>query len=673
MTSPTTTDLDSLCVNTLRFLAVDAVEKANSGHPGTPMEAAPLGHVLFTKILRHNPKNPTWANRDRFILSAGHASMLLYGLLHLTGYDLSLDDIKAFRQWGSRTPGHPEFGHTPGVETTTGPLGQGFATGVGLALAERLLAARYNRPGFPIVDYRIFSFVSDGDLMEGLSAESASLAGHLRLGKLKYFYLDNRITIEGSTDLTFSEDVAQRFSACGWRVLRLPDVNDLAAVEKVFQESLQPDDKPTLVICRTHIGYGSPHKQDSAEAHGAPLGAAETLATKKNLGWPETPPFFVPEDVRQMAVRSLERGSTLEKEWNTLFEGYTRAHPDLAKEWTERQESPLIGPWEKALPVFPAGEGLATRQASGKVLNAIAPQLPGLVGGSADLAPSNNTRLDKFGDQSAQTPDGVNIHFGIRENAMGSILNGLAVDGRFLPFGGTFLVFSDYMRPAIRLAALMKVGAVYVFTHDSIGVGEDGPTHQPVEHLAALRCIPNLCVIRPADANETAWAWRVAMERRHGPTALILTRQKLPVYDRTLFASAQGLQRGAYRMTLGESAPNLLLLASGSEVALAVAAAEKLSQAGHRPAVVSFPSWELFDAQPESYRHTVLPPSVTARIAIEAGSSQGWHKYVGTAGKLITLDRFGASAPGDRVMSELGFTVDNIVRESLTLVGGTHG
>jgi transketolase len=665
-----TTDLDTLCVNTLRFLAVDAVEKANSGHPGTPMEAAPLGHVLWTKVLRHNPQNPQWPNRDRFVLSAGHASMLLYGLLHLTGYDVSLDDLKAFRQWGSLTPGHPEFGHTPGVETTTGPLGQGFATGVGLALAERLLAARFNRPGFPIVDHRVFAFVSDGDLMEGLSAEAASLAGHLQLGKLKYLYLDNRITIEGSTDLAFSEDVGKRFESCGWAVLRLPEVNDVAAVERVFDASLQITDKPTLIIARTHIGFGSPHKQDSAEAHGAPLGAAETLATKKNLGWPETPTFYVPDAVRQHMGEVVARGAAQEKAWLDLFSRYQREFPDLAREWQERQKSPLTEGWEKALPVFPAGEGLATRQASGKILNALAPVLPALVGGSADLAPSNNTRLEKFGDQSPQTPDGRNFHFGIREHAMGAALNGLGVDGRFLPFGGTFLVFSDYMRSSIRLAALMKIGVIYVFTHDSIGVGEDGPTHQPVEHVAALRCIPNLCVLRPADANETAWAWRVALERRKGPTALILTRQKLPVYDRTVFASAQGVQQGAYLLTLGNPSPDLLLLASGSEVSLAVAAADRLKQAGHRPSMVSFPSWELFEAQPESYRNAVLPPNLTARVAIEAGSSQGWHKYVGSSGRLITLDRFGASAPGDRVMAEMGFTVDNIVRESLSLVGG---
>lgn len=665
-TSLSSVDIDALSVNALRFLAVDAVEKANSGHPGTPMEAAPLGHVLWTKILRHNPKNPSWPNRDRFVLSAGHASMLLYGLLHLTGYDLTLEDLKQFRQWGSRTPGHPEFGHTAGVETTTGPLGQGFATGLGMAVAERWLAAKFNRPGFPVVDYRIYAFVSDGDLMEGVASEAASLAGHLRLGQLKYLYLDNRITIEGSTELAFTENVAKRFESYGWRVLSLPDVNDLAAVEAAFRAADAETERPTLIVARTHIGFGSPHKQDSAEAHGAPLGKEEVQLTKKNLGWPGEADFHVPETVRAHMGRTVDRGVALEAEWKAMFERYRLQYPDLATEWEALGRSPFPAGWADRIPVFKAGDGLATRQASGKVLNALAPVLPTLIGGSADLAPSNNTRLEVGGDLTAQNPAGRNIHFGIREHAMGSLLNGLAVDARFLPFGATFLVFSDYLRPAIRLAALMKLGVVYVFTHDSVGVGEDGPTHQPIEHLAALRSIPNVCVLRPADANETAWAWRVALERRTGPTVLILSRQKLPVLDRAVLAPAEGLLRGAYRLTKTPVDPDVLLLASGSEVPLALAAAERLGKEGVRAGVVSFASWELFEAQPETYRREVLPPSVKARVVVEAGVSQGWSRYAGDRGVLVTIDRFGASAPGDTVMAEFGFTVENVARAALT-------
>lgn len=664
-TTTPSVDVDALSVNALRFLAVDAVEKANSGHPGTPMEAAPLGHVLWTKILRHNPKNPAWPNRDRFVLSAGHASMLLYGLLHLTGYDVSLDDLKQFRQWGSRTPGHPEFGHTPGVETTTGPLGQGFATGLGMAIAERWLAAKFNRPGFPIVDHRVYAFVSDGDLMEGVASEAASLAGHLRLGKLKYLYLDNRITIEGSTDLAFTENVGKRFESYGWNVLSLPDVNDLAAVEAAFRAADAETERPSLIVARTHIGYGSPHKQDSAEAHGAPLGKEEVKLTKENLGWPAGD-FVVPENVRAHMGRAVERGAALEAEWKALFERYRSNHPDLANEWDALMRSPLPAGWTERLPVFKAGEGLATRQASGKVLNALAPVLPTLIGGSADLAPSNNTRLENGGDLNDKNPAGRNLHFGIREHAMGSLLNGLAVDSRFLPFGATFLVFADYLRPAIRLAALMKLGVVYVFTHDSVGVGEDGPTHQPIEHLAALRSIPNLCVLRPADANETAWAWRVALERRTGPTALILSRQKLPVGDRTVLAPADGVARGAYRLTKSSAEPDVLLLASGSEVPLALAAADQLARENVRAGVVSFPSWELFETQSEAYRKEILPPAVKARVVVEAGVSQGWSRYAGDFGVMVTIDRFGASAPGDTVMAQFGFTVENVARAAKT-------
>lgn len=650
--------IDRVCVNTLRFLAVDAVEKANSGHPGTPMEAAGLGYVLWTQILRHNPRDPHWANRDRFVLSAGHASMLLYGLLHLTGYDLSLEELKNFRQWDSQTPGHPEKGHTVGVETTTGPLGQGVGNGVGLAMAERFLAERFNRPGFSLIDHRIWAFVSDGDLMEGVAAEAASLAGHLRLGKLTYVYLDNRITIEGSTDLAFSEDVGRRFEAYGWRVLRIPDPEDLAAVRSVLEAARSQEKQPTLVIARTHIGFGAPNKQDTADAHGAPLGAKETALAKKNLDWPESPAFHLPEEARSHWAQTAERGRRVQAEWEEMFSRYRLAHPDLAGEWMALQRTPLTEGWKDKLPVFKAGEALATRQASGKVINALAATLPTLVGGSADLAPSNNTNMDGAGDFSP-TGGGKNLHFGIREHGMGSILNGIALSGPLIPYGATFLTFVDYMRPTLRLAALMKLGVIYVFTHDSIGVGEDGPTHQPVEQLASLRCIPGLSVIRPGDANETVFAWRAALERRAGPTALILSRQKLPTVDRSTHASAEGLLRGGYRLT-PEGPTDVLLIATGSEVALALGARERLGREGVNAAVVSLPSVDLFERQDEAYREAVIPPSLRARVVVEAGVSFGWHRYAGPEGALVTLDRFGASAPGEIVMEKLGFTVEAV-------------
>ena len=659
MKSDSFTDLDRLCINTLRFLAVDAVEKANSGHPGTPMEAAGLGYVLWTKILRHNPRDPRWSNRDRFVLSCGHASMLLYGLLHLTGYDLSLDDLKGFRQWNSKTPGHPEFGHTAGVETTTGPLGQGFANGVGMAIAERYLAARFNRPGFAVVDHAIWAFVSDGDVMEGISGEAASLAGHLKLGQLKYVYLDNAITIEGSTNLAFSEDVGRRFESYGWRVLRIPDPENLENVDSVFNAARAETNQPTLIIARTHIGFGAPNKQDTAEAHGAPLGAKETALAKKNLHWPESPTFHVPEEARVRWAATIERGQSAQTDWETLFAQYRRAHPDLAAEWDALHRSPLTDGWAGKLPVFKASESLATRQASGKVINALAPVLLSLVGGSADLAPSNNTVIDGGGDFSAEQ-SGRNLHFGIREHAMGAILNGMALSGALIPFGATFLTFADYMRPSIRLASLMKLGVIYVFTHDSIGVGEDGPTHQPVEHLASLRCIPGLSVIRPADGNETAQAWRAALERRDGPTALILSRQKLPTLDRTKFAPAEGLRCGAYRVT-PPGPTDVLLIASGSEVSLAMAAWERLTGEGLRAAVVSMPSQDLFEKQERAYQEAVLPPSIRARVIVEAGVAFGWQKFAGPIGECVTLDRFGASAPGEVVQEKFGFTVDAVV------------
>lgn len=624
------------------------------------MEAAGLGYVLWTRILAHNPKNPHWPNRDRFVLSCGHASMLLYGLLHLTGYDLSLDELRHFRQWDSKTPGHPEFGHTPGVETTTGPLGQGCANAVGMAVTERVLAARFNRPGFPVVDHDIWVFVSDGDMMEGISSEAASLAGHLKLGKLKYVYLDNAITIEGSTDIAFSEDVGRRFESLGWKVFRIESPENLEFVQTVFESARDVTDQPTLIIARTHIGFGAPNKQDTADAHGSPLGEKETILTKKNLQWPETPSFHVPDDARAHWAKAIERGRHAQSTWEEMMGEYKKVFPQLAAQWEALLTSPLSDGWEKNLPVFKAGDGQATRQASGKVINALAPILPSLIGGSADLAPSNNTHIEGGGDFSA-TQTGRNMHFGIREHAMGAVLNGMALSGGLIPFGATFLTFADYMRPALRLAAIMKLGVIYVFTHDSIGLGEDGPTHQPVEHLASLRCIPGLSVIRPADANETAQAWRAAISRRNGPTALILSRQKLPTIDRTQFAPAEGVLKGGYRITR-PGPTDVLLIATGSEVPLAIAASERLANEEVRAAVISLPSVDIFESQDEAYRESVIPSPVKARVVIEAGVSFGWHKYAGAAGVLVTLDRFGASAPGEVVQEKLGFTIDAIVR-----------
>jgi len=661
--------VDQLAVNTLRFLAVDAVEKAKSGHPGTPMEAAPAAYVLWTRLLRHNPKNPKWPNRDRFILSAGHASMLLYGLLHLTGYDLSLDDIKNFRQWKSRTPGHPESDLTPGVETTTGPLGQGFANGVGLAIAERFLGAKFNRPGHTLVDYFIFAFCSDGDLMEGVASEAASLAGHLKLGKLKYLYLDNRITIDGKTDITFTEDVQKRFEAYGWEVLRVADANDLDALEKAFKTVRSQTQKPSLIILRTHIGFGAPTKQDTPEAHGAPLGPEETAGAKKNLGWPSEPAFHIPPEALEIYRREVEKGTKAEASWNDLFAAYKKAHPDLAAEWEKLQKSPLVPGWEKALPVFKAGEKLATREASGKTINALAPALPMLIGGSADLAVSNNTTIKDGGSFSAENPSGRNLHFGVREHAMGSILNGLCLTQGFLPYGATFLIFTDYMRNPIRLASLSNLGVIYVMTHDSVGLGEDGPTHQPIEQLASLRAIPEMVVLRPADANETAVAWRVALERRHRPTLMALSRQKLVTLDRTKYAPAEGVARGAYVLSpAAGGTTQVLILATGAEVHPALGAQEILAKQNVAAAVVSMPSWELFEQQDVAYKEQVLPSSVMARVAVEAAASLGWHKYVGPRGALVTLDRFGASAPGEVALQNLGFTPDNIAQKALSLL-----
>lgn len=662
-------DLDQLCVNTIRTLAMDTVEKAKSGHPGMPMGAAAMAYVLWTRFLKHNPADPSWPDRDRFVLSAGHGCALLYSLLHLTGYDLPLAELKQFRQWDSRTPGHSEYGRTPGVETTTGPLGQGFATGVGMAIAERMLAARFNRPGHTIVDHYTYAIVSDGDLMEGVASEAASLAGHLRLGKLIYLYDDNKITIEGSTDLTFTENVAERFEAYGWHVQRV-DGHDLRAVEAALRAAQAEQKRPSLIIARTHIAYGSPNKQDSPQAHGAPLGEEEVRLTKKALGWPTEEPFYIPNVALAHFRRALEAGSAAQTAWQARFSAYENAYPELTAEWRRVMSGELPKGWEEHLPTFDSAAGpMATREASGKVLNALAPYIPELVGGSADLAPSNLTYLASMGDFQAANHGGRNLHFGVREHAMGAILSGMALHGGLRPYGGTFLVFSDYMRPAIRLAAMMRLPVIYVFTHDSIGLGEDGPTHQPIEHLASLRAIPQLTVIRPADATETVEAWKAALQHRKGPVALALSRQKLPIIDRSTYAPANGVTRGAYVLAEASAGHvDLILLATGSEVPLALEARARLEQQGVSTRVVSMPSWELFEAQPQEYQKAVLPPQVTARLAIEAGVSQGWCRYVGDKGAVWSIERFGASAPYKVLFQKYGFTVENVVESALEML-----
>jgi transketolase len=677
--------LEELSTNALRFLSVDAVQKANSGHPGLPLGAAAMAYVLWTRFLKHHPANPDWFDRDRFVLSAGHGSMLLYGLLHLTGYALPLEEIKQFRQWGSITPGHPERRLTPGVETTTGPLGQGFGNGVGLAMAEAHLAARYNRPGFKVIDHHTYAIVSDGDLMEGIASEAASLAGHLQLGKLIYLYDDNRVTLSAGTAITFTEDCARRFEAYGWHTQAVKDGNELAAIERALHRARGETRRPSLILLRTHLGYGSPHKQDSFEAHGSPLGAEEVRLTKEKLGWPTEPPFYIPEPVRAHFREALERGERAEAEWNEKLSSYARAFPEPARELQGLMRGELPDGWDADIPQFPAdAKGMATRIASGKIMNAVAQRLPALIGGSADLDPSTHTALKGFGDfepSGAPASDkqgsdgggwsyaGRNLHFGVREHAMGSIMNGLAAHGGTVPFGATFLVFSDYMRPPIRLASLMGLHVIYVFTHDSIALGEDGSTHQPVEQLAGLRAIPRLIVIRPGDANETAVAWRVALATRDRPVALVLTRQDVPTLDRAQFSAADGLQRGGYILADAPGGkPELILIATGSEVALIVEARQKLLQKEIQVRIVSMPSWELFEAQPRDYRNTVLPPAVGARLAVEAGVSQGWHRYVGSRGDVLAVDCFGASAPGEVVMREYGFTVDNVCRRAVALL-----
>ena len=677
--------LDQQCINTLRFLSVDMVQKANSGHPGLPLGAAPMAYTLWTKQLKHHPANPHWPDRDRFVLSAGHGSALLYSLLHVTGYALSLDDLKQFRQWGSKAPGHPEYGHTPGVEVTTGPLGQGLANAVGMAIGEAHLAARYNRDGHQVIDHRTWAIVSDGDLMEGVASEAASLAGHLKLGKLVCLYDDNYVTLAAGTDITFSEDRAKRFEAYGWQIIHVADGNDVDAISAALEAARADTMRPSLILVRTHIGFGSP-EQDSFKAHGSPLGVEDTKKTKQNLGWPLEPDFLIPEPALAHFREALDQGAKAEAEWNGRLDAYTKAFPDLAKELQGRLLGELPTGWDADIPVFPAdAKGMATRVASGKVMNALAPKLPALFGGSADLDSSTHTNLKGLGDfnpaatpgQDTQGSDsagwsyaGRNLHFGVREHAMGAITNGLAVHGGFLPYGSTFLIFSDYMRPAIRLAALMGVHVVHVFTHDSIALGEDGPTHQPVEQLASLRAIPNLTVIRPADANETAVAWKVAAASEKHPVLLALTRQDLPTLDRTRYASADGVRQGAYVLSdAKDGKPSLILIASGSEVALILAAADQLQADGVAVRCVSMPSWELFDAQPQSYRDQVLPPNVSARLAVELGVSQGWDRYVGAQGDVLGIDRFGASAPAGVLLREYGFSVDNVVQRVNALLG----
>ncbi|MEN8781056.1 MAG: transketolase [Desulfobacterales bacterium] len=665
-----TNERDQLCINTIRMLAADAVEKARSGHPGMPMGAAAMAYVLWTRFLRHNPQNPAWPDRDRFVLSAGHGSMLLYSLLHLTGYDLALDELKNFRQWESKTPGHPEHGITPGVETTTGPLGQGFANGVGMAIAERHLASVFNRPGHEIVNHFTYGIVSDGDLMEGISHEAASLAGHLGLGKLIYLYDDNHISIEGSTGIAFTEDRLKRFAAYGWHVQQVTGGNDLEQLSAAIAAAREETRRPSFIAVRTHIGYGSPNKQDTSGVHGEPLGAEELKLTKQNLNWPAEPAFYLPEEAVSHFHEALEKGAQLDRNWQEAFATYQTAHPELAARWRQWTDGSLPEAWEEEMPVFNADtKGIATRVASGKVLNAIAGRITNLMGGSADLAPSTKTLIDNEGDFQPPGFEGRNMRFGVREHAMGGILNGMALHGGLIPYGATFLIFSDYMRPAIRLAALMKLHVIYVFTHDSIGLGEDGPTHQPIEQLAALRAIPNLKVVRPCDANETVEAWKAALTSIGGPVALVLTRQNLPVLDRTVYRPAAGLQKGAYVLRdPQDSRPDLLLMASGSEVHIALAAAAALSDKGIAVRVVSMPCWELFDEQPEGYRRLALPPEMTARLAIEAGSPQGWHRYVGSRGIVIGLTHFGASAPYEELYEKFGLTADHVVEESLNLL-----
>jgi len=656
--------MEQLSITTIRTLSIDAIEKAKSGHPGMPMGAAPMAYTLWTKFMNHNPNNPNWFNRDRFVLSAGHGSMLLYSLLHLSGYDVTMEDIKQFRQWGSKTPGHPEYGHTSGVEATTGPLGQGIAMAVGMAMAERHLAATYNKDGFDIVDHYTYAICGDGDLMEGVASEAASLAGHLKLGRLIVLYDSNDISLDGELNLSFSENVEQRFKSYGWQYLRVEDGNDIEEISRALNEAKTDLTRPTLIEVKTTIGYGSPNKAGTADVHGAPLGADELKLTKEAYKWTFEEDFYVPEEVYQHFRETvLEAGEKKEKQWNSLFAEYKKAYPELAAQFELAIEGKLSEGWEASLPVYEPGTSVATRASSGEVLNAIAKTIPQFIGGSADLAGSNKT-LIKGGDNFLpESYHGRNIWFGVREFAMGAIMNGMALHGGLKVFGGTFFVFSDYLRPAIRLAALMGLPVTYVLTHDSIAVGEDGPTHEPIEQLSSLRAMPNLSVIRPADGNETAAAWRLAVESTSKPTALVLTRQNVPTLETTPKHAYEGVQRGAYVVSeAANKAPEALILASGSEVGLAVKAQKKLEEEGIFVSVISMPSWDRFEKQPKDYKDQVLPPSVKKRLAVEMGASLGWERYTGDEGDILAIDRFGASAPGEKIMEEYGFTVENVVK-----------
>ena len=663
-------ELDQLCINTMRFLAIDQVEQAKSGHPGAPMGAAAMAYVLWDRFLKHDPRDPAWPDRDRFVLSPGHASAMLYALLHLTGYDVALDDLRRFRQWGSRTPGHPELGHTPGVEATTGPLGQGFANGVGMAIAERRLARRYNHDGHRLIDHYTYAIVSDGDLQEGVASEAASLAGTLRLGKLVYLYDDNDISIEGNTDIAFAENVAQRFEAYGWHVVGPIDGMDAAAVEEAVRLGQAEEDRPTLIICQTIIGYGSPNKQGTGSVHGEPLGPEERVLTAKKLGWPYDEPFTVPPEAYAHMRKAVDRGRASRDAWRARLGTFREAYGEECASLEQDLDGTLPGGWDAEIDGLFDSEAkpIATREASGRVMNAIAARLHSFTGGSADLAPSTKTLLKEHAHYCLGEYINPNMHFGVREHAMGAIANGMALHGGLVPYTATFLVFSDYMRPAIRLGALQGQRVVYIFTHDSIGLGEDGPTHQPIEHLAALRAIPNLWVMRPADATETAEAWRAAIERRDGPTALVLSRQGLPVLDRGTFPPASGLRKGAYTLWEADgpqdgAVPDALIIATGSEVPLALDAAKALAERGTSARVVSMPSWELFAAQPKAYRDSVLPPEVTARVSIEAASTFGWERFVGSEGMAVGVDRFGASAPAGEIYRELGITAERVAAE----------
>lgn len=677
--------IDSLCVNTLRMLSIDMVQKANSGHPGLPLGASPMAYVLWSRFLKHNPADPTWYDRDRFVLSAGHGSALLYSLLHLTGYDISLSELKQFRQWGSITPGHPEKELTVGVETTSGPLGQGFANGVGMAIAEAYLAAHFNRPGFELINHYTYAIVSDGDLMEGVAAEAASLAGHLKLGKLIYLYDNNHMTLSASTHLTFTEDTEQRFIAYGWHTEVVEDGNDLTEIHRAIDKAHQVFDKPSIILVKTLLGFGSPHKQNTFEAHGSPLGIEEVKLTKQNLNWPENPDFYIPPKALKQFRQAVTNGRKDQKNWQKLFKDYAKKYPTLANDLDQLMKNELKPDWDINIPDFPVDPtGVATRDASEKIMQAINPSLIGFIGGSGDLNPSTKTALINFGNFEnpfTVTQDlqgsvdggwdytGRNIFYGIREHAMAAISNGLATFKGIIPFAATFLVFSDYMRPAIRLACLMKLQVIYIFTHDSIALGEDGPTHQPIEHLASLRAIPRLVVIRPADANETAVAWHTAILMRHTPCALILSRQKLPTLDRKVYTSANGLRQGAYILLDAPKAnPDIILIASGSEVGLIVAAGKKLAEKNINVRIVSMPSWELFEQQSQVYRDSVFPVHITTRLAVEAGISQGWERYVGEHGGMISVETFGASAPSAIVMEKYGFTVDNICKRAFELI-----